>query len=190
MASKLKKYDIVIVTDEISNAHKRFPEWYPAPGTIGTILDAGDEDCISIQWSKGSTSKDDIWYVRSEQLRKLTKRDTLLFVKYYDKYTQTVTESVKQYYKLPSKAKQNVEEHLIDQMKSLKGYGYRVLGGNSQRFIAAFMVGQILYVYALSRLVRVDTVFAKQMSDKRKEKLEKLQSLVNDSMEDAMRGDD
>lgn len=190
MTSKLKKDDIVIATDKLSNAHKRIPEWYPAPGTVGTILDASDEECISIRWTKGSTSKDDIWYVRSEQLRKLTKRDTLLFVKYYDKYTQTTTKSVKQYYKQPSKAKQGIEARLLYQMKSLGGYGYGVLGGNSQRFIAAFMVGQILYVYTSSRLVRVDTVFAKMMSDKRKEKLEKLQSLVNDAMADVMRGDD
>lgn len=190
MTSKLKKYDVVIVTDEISNAHKRFPEWYPAPGTIGTILDASDEDCISIQWSKGSTSKDDIWYVRSEQIRKLTKRDTLLFVKYYDKYMQTTTTSVKQYYKQPSKAKQGIEARLLYQMKSLGGYGYKVLGGNNQRFIAAYMVGQILYVHTSSRLVRVDTVFAKELSDKRKEKLEELQSLVNDAMSDVIKGDD
>ena len=190
MASKLKKDDIVVATDNISLIHKRIPEWYPASGTIGTILDASDEDCISIQWSKGSTSKDDIWYIRSEQIRKLTKRDILLFVKYYDRYTKTVTESVKQYYKCPSKAKQRIEENLLDQMKSLKGYDYRVLGGNSQRFIAAYMVGQILYVYTSSRLVRVDTVFAKMMSDKRKEKLEELQSLVNDAMSDITRGDD
>lgn len=190
MTSKLKKDDVVIVTDEISNAHKRFPEWYPAPGTIGTILDASDEDCISIQWSKGSTSKDDIWYIRSEQIRKLTKRDTLLFVKYYDKYIQTTTASVKQYYKCPSKAKQGIEARLLYQMKSLGGYGYKILGGNSQRFIAAYMVGQILYVYTSWRLVRVDTVFAKMMSDKRKEKLEELQSLANDAMSDVIKGDD
>lgn len=190
MESKLKKDDIVMATDKISNAHKRIPEWYPAPGTVGTILDASDEECISVQWTKGSTSKDDTWYVRYEQLRKLTKRDTLLFVKYYDKYTQKTTESVKQYYKQPSKAKQSIEEHLLDQMKCLGGYGYRVLGGNSHRFIAAFMVGQILYVYTSSRLFRVDTVFAKMMSDKRKEKLEELQSLVNDAMADVIRGED
>lgn len=190
MTSKLKKDDIVIATDEISNVHKRFPEWYPASGTIGTILDASDEDCISIQWSKGSTSKDDIWYIRSEQIHKLTKRDTLLFVKYYDKYMQTTTTSVKQYYKKPSKAKQGIEARLLYQMKSLGGHDYKVLGGNSQRFIAAYMVGQILYVYTSSRLVRVDTVFAKMMSDKRKEKLEELQSLVNDAMADIVRGDD
>lgn len=188
--TNLKKDDIVMATDKISNAHKRIPEWYPAPGTVGTILDASDEECISVQWTKESTSKDDIWYVRSEQLRKLTKRDTLLFVKYYDKYTQTTTESVKQYYNQPSKAKQNIEANLLDKMKSLGGYGYRVLGGNSHRFIAAFMVGQILYVYTSPRLVRVDTVFAKMMSDKHKEKLEELQSLTNDAMTDVMRGDD
>lgn len=189
MASKLKKGNIVVATDGISYMHERHLRYYPAPGTIGTILDANDTDSIYVQWRKGSTSLGDDWYAVSKDVHKLTKREISLFVKYYDKYMQTATTSVKQYYKCPSKAKQNIEEQLLDQMKSLKGYGYEVLGGNAQRFIAAFMVDKILYVYS-TRLVRVDTVFAKELSDKRKEELETLQGLVNDAMADIISGDD
>lgn len=189
MAYKFKKGDIVVATDGISDMHERYPRNYPAPGTIGTVLGYSKWFSVYVQWRKGSTSTDDCWYTADYNLHKVTKRDTSLFVKYYDKYMQTSTTSVKQYYKHPSKDKLNIEEQLLDQMKSLKGYGYEVLGGNAQRFIAAFMVGKILYVYS-TRLVRVDTVFAKELSDKRKEKLEELQGLVNDAMADIISGDD
>lgn len=189
MASKLKKGDVVVATDGISHMHELYPRNYPAPGTIGTVLGVNSWSSVYVQWSKGSTSTDDRWYVADYHLHKVTKRDISLFVKYYDKYMQTSTTSVKQYYKRPSKAKQNIEERILDEMKSLKGYGYEILGGNAQHFIAAFMVDKILYVYS-TRFVRVDTVFAKELSDKRKEKLEELQALVNDAMADIMSGDD
>lgn len=190
MSSKLKTGDIVVATEELLHMHRLYPEYYPAPGTVGTVLEVNGRDNMYVQWSKGSTSEDDRWYAAGHHLRKVTKHDILLFVKYYDKYTQTATTSVKQYYKCPSKSKLITEGHIIDQMNSLKGYGYEILGGSSQRFIAAFMVDKILYVYTSSRLVRVDTVFAKELSDKRKEELEELQALVNDAMADIINGDD
>lgn len=189
MASKLKKGDVVVATDGISHMHELYPRNYPALGTIGTVLQISQWFSVYVQWSKGSTSTDDRWYAADYHLHKVTKRDISLFVKYYDKYMQTSTTSVKQYYKCPSKVKQNIEERILDEMKSLRGCGYKILGGNAQRFIAAFMVDKILYVYS-SRLVRVDTVFAKIMSDRRKEKLEELQALVNDAMADIISGDD
>lgn len=192
MAYKLKEGDIVIATDNISHLHDLYPEWYPAVGTIGKVQNVTKNDItdIYVKWSDGSTSADDTWHVTDNCIRKVTKREKLLFVKYYDKYMQTTTTSIKQYYKRPSKAKQSTEERLLDTMKFLGGHDYKVIGGNAQYFIAAYMVGKILRVHTSSRLVRIDTVFAKELSDKRKEELETLQTLVNDAMADIMRGDD
>ena len=189
MATKFKTGDIVMANECMARLHKQFPCWYPAPGTCGTILNADDVSTISVQWSKGSTSGDDAWFATYNDLRKVTKRDISLFVKYYDKYTQTVTTSVKQYYKRPSKAKRAIEEQLLHQMNILNGYDYKVLGSNSHHFIAAFMVGKILHVHTLSHTIRIDTIFAKIMSDKRKERIEELERLVNDAMASYMEND-
>ncbi len=189
MANNLKKGDIVMATVRASEIHDKYPQFYPAVGTIGKVLDKWVQDSIYVQWSKGSTSFNDDWYALLDMLRKLTKRDISLFVKYYDKYMETTTTSVKQYYKCPSKAKRDTEEYLLNMMKSLQGYGYKVLGGNSQRFIAAFMVDKILHVYSSSRQTLIDTVFAKEMSDKRKEELETLEVLENDAFADVISGD-
>lgn len=166
MVNNLKKGDIVIAEVHASKIYDKYPQFYPPIGTVGKVLDIVREDAIYVQWSKGSTSFGDDWYAPTDMLRKLTKRDISLFVKYYDKYMETTTISVKQYYKCPSKAKRDIEEYLLNMMKSLQGYGYKVLDGNSQRFIAAFMVDKILHVYASSRQTLIDTVFAKEMSDK------------------------
>lgn len=190
MATKFKTGDIVMANECMARLHKQFPCWYPKPGTCGTILNVDDVSTISVQWSKGSTSIDDAWFATYNDIRKITKRDISLFVKYYDKYTQTVTTSVKQYYKRPSKAKRVIEEQLLYQMNILNGYGYKVLGSNSHHFIAAFMVGKILHVHTLSRTIKIDTLFAKTMSDKRKERVEELERLVNDAMADTTNGDD
>ncbi len=187
MANKLKKGDIIVATDDISDVHKRYPDYYPAPGTAGMIIDTYDCN-IYVQWSKGSTSLNDDWYSTNSHVRKVTKRDISYFVKYYDQYAQTATASVKQYYKRPSKTQSIIEERLIDQMKSLKGYGYKVLGGSSQHFIAAFMVGNILYVYA-SKHYQIDTVFTKKMSDARQEERETLEALMNDAFADIISDD-
>lgn len=189
MANNLKKGDIVMAAVYTSEIHNKYPQYYPPIGTVGKVLGQGVKDSVYVQWSKGSTSLDDKWYAPIYTLRKLTKRDISLFVKYYDKYMKTTTTSVKQYYKCPSKAKRDIEEYLLSMMKSLQGYGYKVLGGNSQRFIAAFMVNKILHVYTSSRQTLIDTVFAKEMSDKRKEELETLEVLENDAFADTISGD-
>lgn len=189
MANNLKKDDIVMATVYTSEMHDKYLQFYPPIGTVGKVLDKCSQDSVYVQWSKGSTSSSDKWYALPSMLRKLTKRDISLFVKYYDKYMETTTTSVKQYYECPSKAKRDTEKYLLSMMKSLQGYGYKVLGGSPQRFIAAFMVDKMLHVYASSRQTLIDTVFAKEMSDKRKEELETLEVLKNDAFADIISGD-
>lgn len=84
----------------------------------------------------------------------------------------------------------SAEERLFDVIKFLGGHDYKVIGGNAQYFIAAYMVGKILHVHTSSQLIRVDTVFAKELSDKHKEEPEELEALVNDAMADIISGDD
>jgi hypothetical protein len=54
--SKFKTGDKVVFTSAIW--HERKPQWYPAPGTVGTVL---YDNTGYIQWPKGSTSRDDAW---------------------------------------------------------------------------------------------------------------------------------
>lgn len=48
--------------------HDDQPEYYPEPGTIGTItmVDAHDDyEPYKVQWPRGSTSLDDRWWARA-----------------------------------------------------------------------------------------------------------------------------
>lgn len=44
--------------------HKRLPKFYPAVGTIGTVIDRSQvfKDNFCIRWPKGTTSDNDEWY--------------------------------------------------------------------------------------------------------------------------------
>ena len=58
----------VVFTD--AKAHKEEPQYYPAVGTIGTVLQDGDD---WIQWPEGSTSLNDIWSANVNALELATK---------------------------------------------------------------------------------------------------------------------
>lgn len=51
--------------------HDRRPDFYPVPGTIGTVMFRDDDEIMDfpgdgmewlIQWPEGSTSEDDQWW--------------------------------------------------------------------------------------------------------------------------------
>lgn len=54
----------VIFTDEYAEfLHKDSPQFYPCAGTVGSIIEDADENECFVQWPKGTTSKEDCWYV-------------------------------------------------------------------------------------------------------------------------------
>lgn len=65
--NEFKVGDRVEFTD--ADMHESMPHYYPAPGTIGTIV--GDAFTIApwVQWPNGSTSDDDIWSANVLHLR-------------------------------------------------------------------------------------------------------------------------
>lgn len=44
-------------------AHEKEPQFYPAPGTIGTVTTVLGPTCCFVQWPNGTTSGGDEWAV-------------------------------------------------------------------------------------------------------------------------------
>lgn len=58
---------------------------------------------------------------------------------YYKRlYYKSDCESVCKYYKKCSYLKKNAENYIKDEMTSVDGYDYRVLNGNSYKFVCAY----------------------------------------------------
>ena len=65
----------VVFTD--AKAHKEEPQYYPAVGTVGTVLQDGDD---WIQWPEGSTSMDDIWSAPVDALKLATETPARIII--------------------------------------------------------------------------------------------------------------
>ena len=63
-----KDGDKVQFTNE--TMHRRFPQYYPAPGTVGEVM-AGHARTgeLFVQWPAGSTSRNDLWWVSVGDVR-------------------------------------------------------------------------------------------------------------------------
>lgn len=58
-------------TEAARERHRRWPRYFPAPGTVGEVVSARPRDSdILVQWPKGSTGGHDKWFV----LKELVKR--------------------------------------------------------------------------------------------------------------------
>lgn len=47
---------------------KKFPEFYPPKGTIGTVIGIEDSPSYLIRWPKGTTKGDGCWYAKKEDI--------------------------------------------------------------------------------------------------------------------------
>ena len=59
-SNNVKKGDTVRYIGK--NGHKNSPEYYPAKDVVGKVIEVCSDLTCHIQWSKGSTSRDDRWY--------------------------------------------------------------------------------------------------------------------------------
>lgn len=62
--------DILSVGDRVKYSgdyHLDDPEYYPSPGTVGEVDRISDTGAW-VQWPAGSTSGDDLWHVRLEDI--------------------------------------------------------------------------------------------------------------------------
>lgn len=57
-----KKFNVGDKVRYIGKDHREMPEFYPKIGTIGTVVKEGGDTDWYIQWTKGSTSREDCWY--------------------------------------------------------------------------------------------------------------------------------
>ena len=58
----MSKFNIGDKVRYIGEDHREMPRFYPEIGTIGTVVKEGGGTDWYIQWTKGSTSKEDCWY--------------------------------------------------------------------------------------------------------------------------------
>lgn len=60
-------------------AHMDMPEYYPAVGTVGTVVKVYDEYCEcygwKVQWPKGSTSGNDCWFCEESDVELIEEVD-------------------------------------------------------------------------------------------------------------------
>ena len=49
--------------------HEEQPEFFPAPGTLGTVESINLYDLVLVRWNDKETSGDHIWYVSMWRLR-------------------------------------------------------------------------------------------------------------------------
>jgi hypothetical protein len=60
--------------------HDKFPNHYPAPGTVGTVVGfTTDKKTMYVQWEEGSTSASDIWACPAECLEELVDVERIAF---------------------------------------------------------------------------------------------------------------
>ena len=65
---EFKVNDIVIMED--AHKHDLLPQYYPEKGTLGRVIGIDGYE-LRVQWSIGSTSRDDIWFIDREYVRKV-----------------------------------------------------------------------------------------------------------------------
>ena len=58
----MSKFNVGDKVKYIGKDHREMPEFYPEIGTIGTVVKEGGDTDWYIQWTKGSTSREDCWY--------------------------------------------------------------------------------------------------------------------------------
>lgn len=63
--------------------HETMPDFFPPVGTIGEVINTtccddeeDDIDCVFIQWPEGSTSDDDCWYAKPNEIEPVEEDST------------------------------------------------------------------------------------------------------------------
>lgn len=68
----MSKFNIGDKVKYIGKDHNLHPQWYPALGTIGKVIDIREEDReYKVQWTKGSTSKKDQYWCGEKDIEKI-----------------------------------------------------------------------------------------------------------------------
>lgn len=71
----MSKFNVGDKVKYIGIEHDINPQWFPIVGTIGTVIQDVDEIDCYIQWSKGSTSKEDRWYCNKNDIELVENED-------------------------------------------------------------------------------------------------------------------
>ena len=198
---KFKVGDQVIITRLEYDRHKRFPQWYPLVGSVGTIVECEqDNDSALVQWGEESgTSDNHCWYCKVSNLRRITKADRKRALVYYARYVfpralndrdyyGSIFTSVSFAYKNPSEAKLQAEREIKDRMTAEGGKDYRVLYAGCQSFTTAYVAENILVIDTNCNTYRYDLEFCRNNYCARVTKLDAVQRKVDDALEVCRRG--
>ena len=71
----MSKFNVGNKVRYIGTEHDINSQWYPSIGTIGTVVENVDEINCYIQWTKGSTSKEDRWYCNKNDIELVEDTD-------------------------------------------------------------------------------------------------------------------
>lgn len=71
----MSKFNIGDKVRYIGKDHIEMPKFYPEIGTIGTVVNEGEDTDCYIQWPKGSTSKEDCWYCSNNDIELVKNED-------------------------------------------------------------------------------------------------------------------
>lgn len=68
----------------------------------------------------------------------------------FHRYNESKYTSVNEFYKKPSYYKEKAEYLILENMKKVNGYGYKVVGGNCSHFTAGWLYDEndkLIFVY-------------------------------------------
>lgn len=71
----MSKFNVGDKVRYIGKDHREMPRFYPEVGTIGTVIQEVNEINYYIQWTKGSTSKEDCWYCSNNDIELVKDED-------------------------------------------------------------------------------------------------------------------
>lgn len=71
----MSKFNVGDKVRYIGKDHIEMPKFYPEIGTIGTVVNEGEDTDCYIQWPKGSTSKEDCWYCSNNDIELVKNED-------------------------------------------------------------------------------------------------------------------
>ena len=164
---KYKTGDVVQILDtkDNRNRHDNMPAIYPKPYTMGIVdyLDISPIMRITNLYITylGVSSAYNAWWNLGDCVRYVSRKELQAMIHYYNLYQKSTCFSVRDFYDKASINKKAVENVLKYEMELCKGGDYRVLCGNCQYFVAAFMMpGNTLYVktYARSYIIDIDFI--------------------------------
>ena len=151
------------------NLHNLMHDIYPKPYTMGIVQDTDDSRYTHLRLKYlGFDDSINSWWHLGDCIRYVSHKELQSMIRYYELYQKSTYFSVRDFYDKVSTAKKVTEDAIKERMEIYEGVEYRVLCGNNQRFTAAFVMFNLLYVVTPSRDYIIDMWFIQQYLENNK----------------------